>query len=885
MRHILFAFALASSALVGAKAATAPAGVTGREDFTTDYTAFRARFVRTEGRVADDANGGASHSEGQGYGMLFAVAADDRKTFDALWAWTKSNLRTRGDALFAWRLRPEHNAPDDSNNATDGDLLIAWALLRADGRWHVPAYAAEADAILADVATKLVVKRGGRTLLLPGEKGFVSPAGVTVNLSYWLFPAFKAFERRTAEPWKTLTDSGRALMREARFGDARLPTDWILVGDTVTPAPGRPRVFGHDAVRIPLLTLWADPADAAADAILAHWDGASFRAAPTVVVPVGDDDVARHAPKPGLVRLMNAAGALRRRSDWRPLPGGRGADAYYSAALGLLARLAVMENPPVKRPPDIVFFITDDQYRDMMNFTPAGRDTSGRARNLTPATDALAREGTVMENLFVVSPVCTPSRFSCMTGLYPSRSRAAAFLKSMRANAGSSVVEWNTFVRTEDADTLPKLLKRAGYFTGIVGKNHVVETSGLATPPWKGDPRDPVVKALLAGNAARVAEACRAAGFDFADGLYDDNPTFTGMEALNAHNQDWVTRAALDCVDAAGDRPLFLWMASTLTHGPTEPARSWKADRRITPAGMLDSPPDVQPDAASLAARVRAAGLRPSPVANASSARTQPENSLWLDDALAALVEKLRAAGRLDNTIIVYFNDHGQTAKGTLYEGGLRTDGFIWRKGGWPAGASLAKTIQNTDFAPTILDLAGVAHADVRFDGVSFAPDLSGARGPVHDHLYFELGYARAVVKDGFKYLALRYPPPVAAMSREERESRLKKFNARQLRTGRPVYTTDPGAPFSHVSAIPGGGDAEHGSFERTAAYHDADQLYDLKADPGETRNLTGSPEADVRLRDLREVLKRDLSGLPGTFGARSESCRIITDFPKCDRF
>src|ERR1043165_8046912 len=93
-----------------------------------EWTAYKARYVRAEGRVVDTSNGSVSHTEGQGYGMLLAVHYDDRQAFDEMWAWTRANL-VRPDGLLSWRWRPDASGNggkvDDANNATDGEILIA----------------------------------------------------------------------------------------------------------------------------------------------------------------------------------------------------------------------------------------------------------------------------------------------------------------------------------------------------------------------------------------------------------------------------------------------------------------------------------------------------------------------------------------------------------------------------------------------------------------------------------------------------------------------------------------------------------------------------------------------------------------------------------------
>ncbi|HAI06581.1 MAG TPA: endoglucanase, partial [Pantoea sp.] len=92
------------------------------------WDSFKSRFVTSEGRVIDTANNNVSHTEGQGYGMLLAVANDDRVTFDRLWQWTRSQLGNPQTDLFYWRYTPgTANPVADKNNAADGDVLLAWA--------------------------------------------------------------------------------------------------------------------------------------------------------------------------------------------------------------------------------------------------------------------------------------------------------------------------------------------------------------------------------------------------------------------------------------------------------------------------------------------------------------------------------------------------------------------------------------------------------------------------------------------------------------------------------------------------------------------------------------------------------------------------------------
>lgn len=507
--------------------------------------------------------------------------------------------------------------------------------------------------------------------------------------------------------------------------------------------------------------------------------------------------------------------------------------------------------------PNFIFFISDDQLKEMMNFLP-----EGKGKNLTPATDKLIESGaTVMDKMYVTSPVCTPSRFASLTGTYPSRSKAEGFLWKAKQNGGQTIVEWNTFILKSDKNTLPWVLKRAGYKTGFAGKNHVIESTKITHPKWEDDPEDPKVAELLRRNAETLKQDIKAAGFDYAASLYDNNPSHNGIKALLAHNQDWITKGGLDFIDEYHSQPFFLWFATTIPHGPTDDARSWKADPRITAEGLLKEPLSVQPDRASLAKRVQMAGIK----------GWQKENLLWLDDALHALVKKLDEVGELDNTIIVYFNDHGQRSKGTVYEGGVHGEAFFWRSGGFPAGPRSNAYVSNVDFAPTILDLAGVDYDPDWFDGVSAYPALMGEETESDRSLYFELGYVRGVLKDGWKYVALRYPENIANMPLEDRQAALDKFNESQRRREKPVYTEDPNTPFSHIQAIPGGGDAEHKSLSQYPSYYEADQLYYLYEDRREQKNLANNPEYAAKLAEMKAELKKHLDTLPGTFGELKE--------------
>lgn len=497
--------------------------------------------------------------------------------------------------------------------------------------------------------------------------------------------------------------------------------------------------------------------------------------------------------------------------------------------------------------PNILFIVTDDMYTWQMNFMP-----DGEGKNYTPNIDRLANEGTVMRNQYVSSTVCTPSRYSAMTGRYASRSQDPRFVENTE-KLGQSHVQWNTFADPTREKTVAHRLAAAGYRTGFVGKDHVILTPGHKPLGLSSNVDDPAIRAAMKQNAAASEAAFKEAGFEFVDRVYHNNPDFNGSKTLAVHNQDWVTEGALEFLGEDDDRPFFLYFATTIPHGPTSPERSWDADRRATPVGWLDYTPEVQPDAASIARRARENGAK------------GKETILWIDDAIGALLQKLESTGKLDNTVVIFFNDHGQTAKGSVYEGGAHNPSIVWKHGGWPTGAETAALVSNIDFVPTMLDLAGATPPE-NVDGVSFLPVLEGRTDSVRDSLFFEMGYTRGVLKDDMKYIALRYPPSVAEMNREERQAQLDWMNDNLRERGRPVHTEDPMQPFGHLMPVPGGHDAEQGAVKAYPHYYDPDQLYDIGKDPKEQVNLFGETAYQQKIEALQSLLQSYLITLPGQF-------------------
>jgi endoglucanase len=332
--------ALALALLLGPPAA-AGAGETGplRPAVITpaEWGEYTTRFLTPDGRVVDREGGGITHSEGQGYGMLLALEAGDRAAFDRIWRFTRQNMQIRGDGLIAWRWDPRtFPRVVDGNNASDGDVLIAYALVAGAAVWNDRALMRDGDRIVRAIADTLVTRERGFAVLRPGAYGFDRPSGAVLNLSYYVYPAFRMFAAvRPDGPWARLVADGERLTAAARFGPLALPPDWVAIdGDALAlPADFR-AASSYDAVRIPLYMML----DGALPAQLAIFDAAwSTHGGVPLDVSFEDDRPIRTMNEPGYRLIAGLVSCVVRGQPIDPdltrfTPG-----TYFASTLHLLA--------------------------------------------------------------------------------------------------------------------------------------------------------------------------------------------------------------------------------------------------------------------------------------------------------------------------------------------------------------------------------------------------------------------------------------------------------------------------------------------------------------------------------------------------------------------
>lgn len=314
---------------------------------------FSARYITPEGRVVDTGNGNISHSEGQGYGMLFAVEFGDRGTFDRIWDWTKRYLQIRPDKLLAWRWEPNQSGGGgvtDLNNASDGELLVAWALWKASARWKDSTYAQAAAQILSDLRVACFVESGFGLVLLPGKEGFLKDEDTLIlNPSYFVFPALEQLQQFTLrEEMQQMLTSGQRIVEGGNFGIPGFTADWISLRGEEIGLPGAygfAQDFGYNAIRVPLQIAWQNPRSPLLQPYVDFWTAwPEDRPLPAVLeLPSGTP-----GPNPALPGMVAVTTFVKSCAEGtiqlpRDVPGILPDEAYYSAALKLLTMIAARD--------------------------------------------------------------------------------------------------------------------------------------------------------------------------------------------------------------------------------------------------------------------------------------------------------------------------------------------------------------------------------------------------------------------------------------------------------------------------------------------------------------------------------------------------------------
>lgn len=225
------------------------------------WQAWKRLCLSEDGRVIDAPQSGASHSEGQGYGLRLAAAFGDEEAFRRILEWTESALALREDGLLSWRYLPGNGDPvPDQNNASDGDLFYAWALIQGGILWNEPGFHERARVIGRALEQGCLAAHpdgSDRKYLLPAAYGFTGEDGVTLNPSYCMPRAMRELGMFAEAPGLILAARDGLDLMNGIAGSALLP-DWLrLTAEGPADAPGLSPNCGCDALRIPLYLCWS----------------------------------------------------------------------------------------------------------------------------------------------------------------------------------------------------------------------------------------------------------------------------------------------------------------------------------------------------------------------------------------------------------------------------------------------------------------------------------------------------------------------------------------------------------------------------------------------------------------------------------------------------
>lgn len=274
----VLALALLAPAIAAANACEAPAWPL--------WQTYATRFVQDDGRVLESSlKNNHSTSEGQSYGMLFALIGNDQPRFDTLWRWTSANLAGADIATRLpgwlwgqgtdgqWRLQ-------DANSAADADLWIAYALLEAARLWHRPDYRQDALHLMATIEAQLIVNLPGLgPMVLPGPQGFVQPDALwRLNPSYLPLPLLRRLAKEAPSgPWQAIAgNTATMIAQSSRHG---FVADWVgyqgtsaqsgaFVSDPINGDTG-----SYDAIRVYLWLGMSDTSEPLAALLLKRLDG------------------------------------------------------------------------------------------------------------------------------------------------------------------------------------------------------------------------------------------------------------------------------------------------------------------------------------------------------------------------------------------------------------------------------------------------------------------------------------------------------------------------------------------------------------------------------------------------------------------------------------
>eukprot|EP01084_Bolivina_argentea_P295679 509127_1 len=341
-------------------------------------------------------------------------------------------------------------------------------------------------------------------------------------------------------------------------------------------------------------------------------------------------------------------------------------------------------------PPNFLVILLDDfEYIQAWDHSYQSMGTELKGETIDYFNVAAPNIGNFIRDSSIViprtysSPQCAPSRYALITGRYPPRNEFARLRTQQTIgsllNGTRVTVPFTKMTENDQVFNIPTVLRdnpELPYSTGMVGKWHMTQGS-LArecadltlqpnTPPGKYD---------------QCVADVEQSGFDFVDALFTDN---IQEEAAVGHNPEWLVTRGQRFIEKAimDQKPWFLYFAPTLTHKNAPDLLTTLTSSSLsathTPKGTLILPGLLNPSTIGMKDRATILAEADAKVPNRNNPNwEQVAGVLWVDDMFGAMIEFLKMENIYDDTFIVLMNDHGQGAKGLLFEQGSRQIQFI----------------------------------------------------------------------------------------------------------------------------------------------------------------------------------------------------------------
>lgn len=488
-----------------------------------------------------------------------------------------------------------------------------------------------------------------------------------------------------------------------------------------------------------------------------------------------------------------------------------------------------------QKSPNIIFIMSDDHAAHAIG--AYGGRLSGL--NPTPNIDELASEGIIFQNVFCNNSICTPSRASILTGQY---------------SQTNGVLDLHGYLPAEK-QYLPQELKKLGYQTVVIGKWHLKEAPAsfdhYEVLPLQGNYFNPQL-------ISREGKIKKKISF----GRYGTKEV--QVDEYQGHSSDVITNRSINWLKNKRDesKPFFLMHQFKAPHGMfefapryaeyledafiPEPASLYQMGNHGSVATRGENDALIHDIGSSVGMRNTIRGVGRSLELGLSPDDPQHKHKAYqeylkrylrcvkgVDDNISRLIDFLKAEGLYENTVIVYTSDQGMMLgehdyidKRWMYEESMRMPFIVHYPKKYKKGLRTDALINNTDFAPTFIDMVG-GTVPVYMQGKSFKSLLETGEEPEN--------WRSSTYYRYWMHMGSRHANP-AHFGIRTKEYKLILYYGRYYKTKDKIEKDGWGRY----------------DFDTPVAW----EFYDLKRDPEEMQNEYNNPAYKSIILKLKEELK-----------------------------